>query len=140
MKSLGWDCKEYDLVNREQEDLTNDFIWQQVKADIRAKKYDGLIAGPPCNTFTNVRKDDGLGPLPLRGPSGPDRCGLVHLAGEVGQSQNRNFAGTEIGRSCDGHGDRLVHGLRWGSDWPSRRLTEEIQCARMTVLDQQGQN
>ena len=60
LKSLGWDCKEYDLVNREQEDLTNDFIWQQVKADIRAKKYDGLIAGPPCNTFTNARKDDGL--------------------------------------------------------------------------------
>ena len=103
LKSLGWDCKEYDLVNREQEDLTNDFIWQQVKADIRAKKYDGLIAGPPCNTFTNVRKDDGLGPLPLRGPSGPDRYGLAHLAGEEKDKVRigtLNFAGTEIGRSC----------------------------------------
>ena len=39
----------------------------------------------------------------------------------------------------DGHGDSLVRGLRWGPDWPSRRLTEEIQCARMTALDQQGQ-
>ena len=77
-----------------------------MKADFSAK-YDGLI-GPPCKTFTNARKNDGIGPLPLRGPSGPDRCGLVHLAGEVGQSQNRNFAGTEIGRSCDGHGDSLV--------------------------------
>ena len=103
LKSLGWDCKEYDLVNREQEDLTNDFIWQQVKADIRAKKYDGLIAGPPCNTFTNVRKDDGLGPLPLRGPSGPDRYGLAHLAGEEKDKVRigtLNFSGTEIGRSC----------------------------------------
>lgn len=47
---------------------------------IRAGKYDGILAGAPCKTYTNARKDDGVGPPPLRGPSGADRYGLEKLS------------------------------------------------------------
>ena len=41
-----------------------------------------MLAGPPCNTFTNARKDDGQGPKPLRSAQGPERYGLCKLKDE----------------------------------------------------------
>lgn len=72
----GRSCAEYDLVNGPHEDLTNDAIWSELLAKIRSGHFDGLLSGPPCNTFTNARKDDGVGPLPLKGPAGDERYGL----------------------------------------------------------------
>eukprot|EP00435_Cladocopium_sp_Y103_P030056 s3225_g7.t1 len=80
--ALGYHCVEYDVVNGEDQDLTNDAIWQRVLADIKAGKYDGMLAGPPCNSFTNARKHDGEGPGPLRGAHGDERYGLQGLSEE----------------------------------------------------------
>lgn len=75
----GHRCVEYDVINGPNEDLTSDAIWSKLLEEIKRGAFDALLAGPPCNTFTNARKDDGLGPMPLRGPSGHDRYGLSGL-------------------------------------------------------------
>lgn len=80
LEALQADCVEYDVVNGEEQDLVSDEVWRAVIRDIRDGQYDGMLAGPPCNTYTNARKDDGIGPLPLRGPSGADRYGLPKLS------------------------------------------------------------
>eukprot|EP00435_Cladocopium_sp_Y103_P017939 s2500_g4.t1 len=97
LSTLGWQCSEYDLVNAPNEDLANDYVWQQVKKGIKAGLSDGMVAGPPCNTYTNGRKDDGRGPVPLRGPSGPHRYGLPRGQGE---GEDRHLVGLEDSRSC----------------------------------------
>ena len=79
LKELGLECEEYDLVNGSQEDLANDFVWETLKRKIQSGYYAGLVSGPPCTSFSNARKPDGRGPLPLRGPTGPDRYGLPGL-------------------------------------------------------------
>ena len=61
------------------EHLSSDAVWNDIIAQIKAGKFDALLAGPPCNSFTNARKDDGMGPMPLRGPTGDDRYGLKNL-------------------------------------------------------------
>lgn len=71
---------EYDIVNGPEEDLSNDAVWMQLRAQIMDGAFDALMSGPPCNTYTNARKPDGLGPMPLRGPAGDDRYGLPSLA------------------------------------------------------------
>ena len=76
---MGLTCVEYDIVNGQQEDLTSGYIWDQLYKDIEAGRYDAMLAGPPCNTFTNARKNDGRGSRPLRGPTGPDRYGYQNL-------------------------------------------------------------
>ena len=75
----GHKCVEYDLVNGPDEDLSNDTVWCNLMTQIKEGKFDALLAGPPCNTFTNARKNDGMGPVPLRGPTGDDRYGLKSL-------------------------------------------------------------
>ena len=80
LQTLGFACDEFDLVNGESQNLTSDSVWTKILHDIEAGKYDGMLAGPPCNTFTNARRDDGQGPVPLRGALGEDRYGLSHLS------------------------------------------------------------
>lgn len=79
VRDRGHKCVEYDLVNGTEQDLANDAVWQSLISDIRAGRYDAMLAGPPCNTYTNARQLDGLGPGPLRGATGDDRYGLPHL-------------------------------------------------------------
>ena len=81
LREMGWSCTEMDVVNGEANDLTNDQVWQELKVKLRKGAFDGLIAGPPCGTFTNARQHDGLGPKPLRGAFGADRYGFAHLKG-----------------------------------------------------------
>lgn len=79
VRALGGQCVEYDLVNGAEQDLANDHIWQGIMSDIKNGVYDALLAGPPCNTFTNARRWDDAGPKPLRGPSGDERYGYSFL-------------------------------------------------------------
>ena len=82
VRSKGWTCDEYDIVNGAHQDLASDHVWQEVMNNIHKGKYQGLLAGPPCNTFSNARKAGEPGPQPLRGPVGSDRYGLRHLQPE----------------------------------------------------------
>ena len=75
----GYTCKEFDIENGQQFDLTSDIVWANVMSDIRTGKYVGMLAGPPCNTYSKARRKDGQGPRPLRGPHGADRYGLSDL-------------------------------------------------------------
>ena len=79
VRENGAQCIEFDVVNGEAQNLANDKLWNDILGDIRSGHYDGMLAGPPCNTFTNARRSDDGGPPPLRGPHGDDRYGLRNL-------------------------------------------------------------
>ena len=82
LRKLGWKCIEMDVVNGAEQDLTNEQVWQGIEQRIDGGEFLGLISGPPCGTFTNARKDDGMGPKPLRGSAGAERYGLPNLKGK----------------------------------------------------------
>ena len=79
LRTMGWSCDEYDLVNGAHQDLVSDHVWQEVMLNIKNGKYEAMLAGPPCNTYPNARKTGEQGPQPLRGAIGPDRYGLKNL-------------------------------------------------------------
>ena len=54
VRALGSCCTEFDIVNCDEQNLVNDAVWQRVISDIRAGVYDGMLAGPPCNTYTEA--------------------------------------------------------------------------------------
>eukprot|EP00435_Cladocopium_sp_Y103_P035534 s490_g9.t1 len=75
LRSSGWECEEYDIANGPDGDLASDHVWSTIMNKMKEGYYKALLAGPPCNTFTNARKHDGQGPAPLRSPTGPERYG-----------------------------------------------------------------
>ena len=81
VRAKGWTCDEYDIVNGPHQDLTSDHVWQEVMQNIHKGKYQSILilAGPPCNTFSNARKAGEAGPQPLRGACVPERYGLKDL-------------------------------------------------------------
>lgn len=79
MTQAGYICEEYDIVNRPEEDLAAEQVWQKVHGRLKGGCYQAMLAGPPCNAFTDARKDDGQGPRPLRARDGPQRYGLENL-------------------------------------------------------------
>lgn len=82
LEKLGWQCDEYDITNGDHEDLSSDNIWSPIIGKIRSGYDDAMLAGPPCNTYTNARKADDGGPRPLRSADGPGRYGLEDLSPE----------------------------------------------------------
>ena len=82
LRKHGWQCDEYDIVNGDHENLASDHVWNKVLDRIKNRFYEAMLAGPPCNTFTNARKFDDAGPRPLRSAEGPCRYGLDDLSPE----------------------------------------------------------
>lgn len=79
MHELGWDCQEVDIEARSQDDLLDDDTWTGILQKIRQGCYDGLLASPPCGTFSMARSDFDGGPKKLRGPTMPDLMGYRDL-------------------------------------------------------------
>ena len=52
LRARGWQCEEYDIVNGSHQNIADDHVWQQILRNIKTGKYQALMAGPPCNTFT----------------------------------------------------------------------------------------
>lgn len=80
LAARGWSCDEYDIVNGPLQDLAADQVWEEVMKKIEDGLYQAMLAGPPCNTFTNARKENDNGPKPLRSAQGPERYGLKNLS------------------------------------------------------------
>ena len=80
VESMGWTCEEYDIVNGEDHDLTADHVWLEVRQKLRQGRYAALLAGSPCNTFTDAQRGDDEAPRPLKSATGPERYGLDELA------------------------------------------------------------
>lgn len=57
LQARGWLCDEYDIVNGQEEDLASDHVWCYLLEKIRQGYYAALLAGPPCNSFSNARKE-----------------------------------------------------------------------------------
>ena len=79
---LGWygaslEC--YDLEISQTHNLADQGVWDQILADIQARKYNGLGGGPPCSTFSATRNANDGGPRPLRGEFPPELFGLADL-------------------------------------------------------------
>lgn len=70
------------LVKGEEQNLASDMVWQKLRSDIVDGYYDAMLAGPPCNTYTDTRRVGDGGPRPLRGPLGADGYGLKDLRPE----------------------------------------------------------
>ena len=76
--NLSIGTTEFDILHGPQCDLADDAVWRPLRALIEGGKFPGLIAGPPCETFSRVRNLPG-GPPPLRGVEGSLRYGLRGL-------------------------------------------------------------
>ena len=68
----------YDIINGERQDLADQHLFENLVAKIAERQFAGLLASPPCSTFSRAR-GGGSGPQRLRGPNGPDRYGLRGL-------------------------------------------------------------
>ena len=42
LESLGWRCEEYDLVNGEDQDLTADHVWLEVRQKLKQGRYGSI--------------------------------------------------------------------------------------------------
>lgn len=61
-----------------QYDLADDAYWDPFLAHVLANEFSGILASPPCNTYSRLRNKLG-GPPPPRGIVGRDRYGLKRL-------------------------------------------------------------
>ena len=79
LQEMGADGVDVDIVNGSEFDLVDEHYYQELLRRIRAGEFDGGVISPPCSTFSNARRADGGGPIPLRTPTGPRRYGLPSL-------------------------------------------------------------
>ena len=78
LKEFGIECDEIDTQICPAHDLLDDEVWLRIYNKLMAGFYDGVLVGPPCNTYTCARKMDS-GPGPLRSAVGTGRYGLDGL-------------------------------------------------------------
>ena len=79
LQEIGWDCTEVDLEAVTADDLLDDDVWSSILEQIKRGEFDGLLASPPCGTFSAARTDADCGPKQLRGPEHPEILGLKDL-------------------------------------------------------------
>ncbi len=72
LAKMGWTGRDVDIVNVDvggagpgPHDLTNDLLWEELFAAVRAGEYDALFLGTECTTFSRARERP-PGPPPLR--------------------------------------------------------------------------
>ena len=64
---MGVKITEVDILNDAQgQNMVKDEAWDRVAQDIDEKKFDTVMATPPCNTHTRLRHKRNGGPKPLR--------------------------------------------------------------------------
>ena len=62
---------EYDIARGKNEDLLDGPLWLRVLVSIRARRYDCVIASPPCSTWCRIPYSHHPGPDPLRSKTYP---------------------------------------------------------------------
>lgn len=63
-------------------DMLESSNWDCLQQALNDDHYKGFFASPPCSTFSAARKNDGYGPVPLRGEEPPEIYGLPNLSTE----------------------------------------------------------
>ena len=94
-KKFGAKVDEYDLLRGH--DLVNDDVWSNIKTNIKAKKYHGILTSPPCESFCGARNDADGGPRVLRGAQPPEVYGLKDL---IPPLQDWERDKVQIGNMC----------------------------------------
>ena len=58
IRASGGTCEDVDTVNTHLSnmDIADDSIWARYRARLRAGEFDVVAAGPPCGSFSPVRK------------------------------------------------------------------------------------
>ena len=77
--TLGMKAFNVDTVIDKRLDITSDWCWNKVIADVDGGKYAGAQMDPVCATFSPVRGKM-FGPGPLRGSNGKELYGLPDLS------------------------------------------------------------
>eukprot|EP00435_Cladocopium_sp_Y103_P025927 s1750_g6.t1 len=132
VRRAGYECDEYDIVNGAEQDLAANQVWDKVYARIKAGGYLAMLAGPPCNTFTNARKDDGQGPKPLRAAVGPERYGLPDLS--IENVEKVKLGNLFAERTCDAVG--AMDDLKRPSIVEQPKLKTDEDSVSMYKLDE----
>ena len=132
VRHAGFECEEYDIVNGEEQDLAAEQVWKRVYTRIKAGHYSALLAGPPCNTFTNARKEDDQGPKPLRAATGPERYGLPGLS--IENVEKVKLGNLFAERTCDAVG--AMDDLKRPSIVEQPKYKEDDTAVSMYKLDE----
>jgi hypothetical protein len=60
-------CAAFDVINGAEQDLSDDSVWDGVKARIHSGEFSGVFASPPCGSFSRLRLLGHGPPPPARG-------------------------------------------------------------------------
>jgi hypothetical protein len=72
LASQGLDTESWDIADNPLLDLTNPDILRRIFDKLRSGRVKFLWLGTPCQSFSRARKNDGLGPGPLRSDDLPE--------------------------------------------------------------------
>ena len=79
----GIHCMEFDIVNDPHaQNLVDEGVFQDLMLKITSGTFEGLLMGPPCETFSVARCEDDGGPKPLREAWGKGLYGKSDLSRE----------------------------------------------------------
>ena len=71
---MGVRITEVDILNDAQgQDMAKDEAWNKIAQEIDERKFDTVMATPPCNTHTRLRHRRNGGPRPLRSMQRPQQ-------------------------------------------------------------------
>ena len=131
LRAKGWECVDFDSRANgiPEEDLTRDDVWDKLMARVRAREFDYIVAGPPCDTFSHARERK-PGPRPLRSfdrPYGLPRSSLYPQ--EIEQLRVGNLLALRTAEAC-----RALYDLGGGFIVENPREWEG--CASIWALDE----
>ena len=60
--------REVDIERRDEDDLLQQQLWDEIWAELRNDRYDVVVLTPPCNSFSRARCNTfaSPGPVPVR--------------------------------------------------------------------------
>ena len=105
------ECQDVDSVNAdahtaETSDLLRDDLWERLRASLDAGELLGILAGPPCSTFSRARNRRDGGPRPLRSKAEPYGLGKASLEPhEVDALRKANYMALRTVSLCLRAGD-----------------------------------
>ena len=66
LKAQGWLVLELDIIRDRTHDISLKSVQDKIRGWVREKRFDALLASPPCDTFTRAKMANFLGPPPAR--------------------------------------------------------------------------
>ena len=119
LHELGWDCREVDIEAVSEDDLLDDDVWNSILGQIKGNEFDGLLASPPCGTFSAARSDADSGPKQLRGSDYPEILGFKWL--DPPSKEQVRIGNILADRAAEAAEQFADAGKPWAVEQPARR-------------------